>query len=142
MDHVVYVDAKEKELALLLSGEKTMIVRGAAGRKLPHGRVSTGDRLFFIQNNGDGLVRASAIVTSAYHSEKLSEEESQRMIEDNQAALCLTTAQIKRWAGKRYLVLVGVGSVESVAPFIIDRSEYGNMDDWLPVGEIDRVCRA
>lgn len=39
MDHVVYLDAKEKELNKLLSGQKTMIIRGAAGRKMPYGRV-------------------------------------------------------------------------------------------------------
>ena len=40
MDHVVYLDAKEKELDKLLSGEKSMIIRGAAGRKLPQDRKS------------------------------------------------------------------------------------------------------
>ncbi len=54
MDHVVYVDAKARELEKLLAGEKTMIVRGATGRKLPYGRVEPGDCLFFIENNGRG----------------------------------------------------------------------------------------
>lgn len=139
MDHVVYVDAKEKELKKLLSGSKRIIIRGATGRKLPHGRVQTGDRLFFIENDGSGLVQAQAEVASAFSSEKLSEAESQKMVEDNQARLQLSAAQIKRWAGKRYLVLVEVCAVQTVTPFNIDRSEYGNMDDWLPVGEIERV---
>jgi hypothetical protein len=30
MDHVVYVDVKAKELSRLISGEKTMLIRGAA----------------------------------------------------------------------------------------------------------------
>ena len=64
MDHVVYVDAKAKEMEILLSGKKTMIIRGATGRKLPYSRL---------------------------------------------------------------------------APFPIDKSEYGNMDDWLPVEDIESV---
>ncbi len=32
MDYVVYLDAKAGELDNLLSGKKTMIIRGAAGR--------------------------------------------------------------------------------------------------------------
>jgi hypothetical protein len=32
MDHVVYVDAKEKKLESLLAGTKTMIIRGAMNR--------------------------------------------------------------------------------------------------------------
>ncbi|RPJ41570.1 MAG: hypothetical protein EHM21_13290 [Chloroflexi bacterium] len=136
MDHVVYVDAKEDELGKLLAGSKRMVIRGATGRKLPYGRVQPGDRLFFIQNNGEGLIRAQASVTAVYNSEKLSEDESCRVVEDHQTELQLTPAQIKRWAGKRFLVLVTVGEVMPVTPFTIDRSAYGNMDDWLPVGEI------
>ena len=52
MDHVVYVDIKTRELEMLLNGVKTMIVRGATGRKLPYGRVHVNDRLFFVQNKG------------------------------------------------------------------------------------------
>jgi hypothetical protein len=139
MDHVVYVDAKEDELGKLLAGNKRMIIRGATGRKLPHGRVQPGDRLFFIQNNGEGLVRAQASVISVFNSEKLSEEESCQVVEDHQADLQLTPAQIKRWAGKRFLVLVKVGEVTQLAAFAIERSAFGSMDDWLPVGDIKSV---
>ena len=139
MDQVVYVDTKARELEKLLSGEKTMIIRGATGRKLPHGRVHPGDRLFFIQNKGDGMVRACAEVSAVFNSEKLTEEESNSMVEMNQRKLNLTPEQVRRWAGKRYLVLIGVKDVQALEPFEIDRSSYGNMDDWLPVEVIERV---
>ncbi len=48
MDHVVYLDAKSNEFEKLRDGSKTMIIRGAAGRKLPYGRVNRGDVLYFI----------------------------------------------------------------------------------------------
>lgn len=32
MDHVVYVDARAKELQQLIEGVKTMIIRGATGK--------------------------------------------------------------------------------------------------------------
>lgn len=139
MDHVVYVDAKDGELEKLLSGSKTMLIRGAAGRKLPHGRVHAGDRLFFIRNSADGLVRASAQVCGAFHSEKLSLEESRNLVEENQARLQLGPELAKRWSEKRYLVLIEVQDVTALEPFAIDRSAYGNMDDWLPVGDIETV---
>ena len=50
MIHLVYCDDKEKVLEKILSGEKTMIVRGAAGRKIPHSRVFEGETLYFIKN--------------------------------------------------------------------------------------------
>lgn len=139
MDHVVYLDAQAKELENLLSGKKTMLIRGAAGRKLPHGRVQANDELYFINNNAEGLVRARAVVSMALHSEKLTEAESQNLAAQNQDKLCLTEKQLARWAGKRYLVLIEVANVEAVSPFGIDKSNYGNMDDWLPVEAIETV---
>lgn len=139
MDHVVYVDAKAKEMAKLLSGEKSMIIRGAAGRKMPYGRVSPGDMLYFINNNAEGLIKARAKVKEVFNSEKMTREESISLVEMNQEKLILSPAQFKRWAGKRYLVLIEIEQAESIPSSLIDRSEYGNMDDWLPVGDIHHV---
>ncbi len=139
MDHIVYLDSKANELENLLSGQKTMIIRGASGRKLPHGRVAAGDWLYFVRNNGEGLVRTRARVRSAYHSEKMSTEESISLVEANQERLLLNDTLRKRFAGKRYLVLVEVEQVELLEPFRFDRSAFGNMDDWLPVGDIKSI---
>jgi hypothetical protein len=139
MDHVVYLDAQANELEKLLSGDKTMLIRGAAGRKMPHGRVNPGDVLYLINNNAEGVIRAQAVVTQVHNSDKLTPEESARLVETNKQHLQLTDKQQQRWVGKRYLVLITVHEVQEVPAFGIDRSEYGNMDDWLPVGDINTV---
>lgn len=139
MDHVVYLDAKAAELDKLLSTEKTMIIRGATGRKMPYGRVEEGDTLYFLENDGSGQVKARAQVATVFNSEKMDPERSRDLVENNQDSLCLTPAQTKRWSGKRYLVLIGISAIEVLEPFPIDKSEYGNMDDWLAVGKIDLV---
>jgi len=139
MDHVVYLDASARELDLLLDQKKSMIIRGAAGRKMPYGRVNKGDVLYFINNNAEGLVLAKAQVVSVINSEKLTEEEAARLIDEHHGKLQLSKKQHQRWAGKRYLVLVEIGGVEKVEPFRIDKSNYGNMDDWLLVEQIERV---
>jgi hypothetical protein len=139
MDHVTYVDKKAKELEKLLNGDKKMIIRGATGRKMPYGRVEAGDILYLIENDGSGLAKANAKVTSVLNSEKLSKEESTDLVASKQEQLRLTDSQFKRWAGKRYLVLIEIKNAEEISPFRIDRSAYGNMDDWLPVGSIESV---
>lgn len=139
MDHIVYVDAKENDLERLFSGQKTMIVRGASGRKLPFGRVETGDLLYFTRNNGEGMVRAYAPVLEVQNLGPLSEELANKILDQNQRQLNLTPAQQKRWQGKRFLVLIHIGAVQALEPFPFDRSGYGNMDDWLPVGNIQAV---
>jgi hypothetical protein len=139
MDHVVYVDAKAKELEEILNRNKTMIIRGAAGRKMPYGRVSQGDMLYLIENDGSGLVRARAKVVSVFNSEKMSQADSILLVEKNQDKLQLTTSQTKRWAGKRYLILIEIDQVEVLDGFRIDKRDFGNMDDWLPVENIEKV---
>jgi hypothetical protein len=139
MDHVVYLDANAQELDLLLSGQKTMIIRGATGRKMPYGRVNQGDILYFINNNSEGLILAKARVESVFNSDKLAEAESIALVEKHQGKLQLSKKQQARWGGKRYLVLIEVGDVQKVEPFQIDKSDYGNMDDWLPVQQIETV---
>ena len=139
MDHVVYLDAKAKEMDLLLSNQKTMIIRGATGRKMPYGRVNQGDILYFINNNAEGIIRAMAKVKNVINSDKLTEEESAQLVNSYQEKLQLTKKQYDRWAGKRFLVLIEISGVKKVEPFQIDKSNYGNMDDWLPVEQIERV---
>lgn len=134
MDHIVYCESKAKELDKLLSGEKTMILRGAAGRKLPHGRVTEGDTLYLLENDGEGIIRARAEVARVWNSEKLTPESSKRVLEENVKGLRLTSEQEKRWNGKRYLCLVEVGKVTPVEPFTYERS--ASMDDWIMVEDI------
>jgi len=141
MDHVVYLDHKAKELENIISGKKKMIIRGAAGRKMPYGRVFEGDILYLIENNGDGLIRAKAEVASVFNSEKMEEPESVALVEENQPKLMLSNAQTKRWAGKRYLVLIEIKEAEETTQFAIDKSDFGNMDDWLMVKKIETVIK-
>lgn len=139
MDHVVYVDTKAKEMEKLVSKEKKMIIRGATGRKLPYGRVEIGDVLYFIRNKGEGQIEARAVVKTVLNSEKMTEEQSINLVSKNQDKLKLTDQQFNRWAGKRFIVLIEIEDIETIKPFTIDKSNYGNMDDWLLVEEIKNV---
>jgi hypothetical protein len=139
MDHVVYLDFKAKEFEHIKNGKKSMIIRGAMGRKLPYGRINKGDVLYFIENNGDGLIKGKAIVSDVFNSDKLTKEQSIEIVRQNQDQLLLNKALEKRFAGKRYLVLLTINDFTEVEHFKIDRSEYENMDDWLPVEHIDSV---
>ncbi|MDF2685042.1 MAG: hypothetical protein K0S55_223, partial [Clostridia bacterium] len=60
MVHIVYCDTKAKVMDKIVNRSKTMIIRGAAGRKLPYGRVFEGEFLYFIENNGSGIIKVKA----------------------------------------------------------------------------------
>lgn len=79
------------------------------------------------------------VVHSVINTEKLTKEESTRLVEKFQPRLSLSEKQFKKWAGKRYLVLIEIKDLEKIEPFKIDRSSFGNMDDLLPVEIIDSI---
>lgn len=63
MVHLVYCDDKEKVLEKILDSSKRMIVRAAAGRKIPHSRVFVGEKLYFMKK-GTAKISATATVKS------------------------------------------------------------------------------
>ena len=139
MQHVVYLEAKVSELETLLSGDKTMIIRSSPDRQVPYDKVKIGDTLFFLRNNGEGLIRAKATVSSVLCSDKLTRVKSLELIEKNQDKLKLTEEQVKRWGGKRYVVLVGVEKVIRLYPFDINKTKFGNIDDWIVIKDIEKI---
>jgi len=140
MDHVVYLDAKSNELENLLSGKKSIIIRGATGRKVPYGKVNVGDILYFINNNAEGEIKAKGVVSSVFNSEKMTKDESIALVKKYQDKLKLTDKQFQKWAGKRYIVLIEIKNIEKIQHFPFNRDIFKNMmDDWLPIENIETV---
>lgn len=138
MEHLVYCDVKSKVLEKILSGQKTMIVRGAAGRKLPFGRVFSDEVLYFVENDGSQKIKAKAIVESVINSDALTPEESIAMLEHYKHELNLSPSQLKRWGGKKRLCLISIKDAEVLTePLVYDRQK--NMDDWITVESIQTI---
>lgn len=140
MVHLVYCDNTgkrgERELDKILSGSKTMVIRGSAGRKIPHSRVFEGDKLYFMEK-GSALISASASVVSVQNYVKLTEEEIVKTLEENQGSLKLTDKQKDRWH-KKCLCLVSFHETAAIDPPLAF-DHQGNMDDWLIIEKIEDV---
>ncbi|GMQ57248.1 hypothetical protein AN1V17_16430 [Vallitalea sediminicola] len=135
MVHMVYCNDKEKVLEKIIQGTKTMIIRSAAGRKIPHSRVFEGEKLYFMKN-GTKKITATANVKSVQNYVKLSEEEINNVLEENQEKLNLSDKQKVRWH-KKCICLVEFSNLQEIAPLEFDRQ--GNMDDWLIIEKIEDV---
>ncbi len=135
MVHLVYCDHKSKELEKIINGTKTMIIRGAAGRKIPHSRVYVDEILYFMEK-GTKKITAKGKVVDIENYVKLTDEEITKTIEDNNDKLLLTDKQKERWH-KKCLCLVEFSNVEEIKP--LDFDHQGNMDDWLIIEKIEDV---
>jgi hypothetical protein len=135
MVHLVYLDNKEKELDQILTKKKTMVIRGAAGRKIPHSRVNEGETLYFMEK-GSFNITLKAIVKNVKNYVKLSDEEITKVLSSNQDKLNLSNKQQKRWH-KKCLILVEFKNLEKITPLTFERQN--NMDDWLIIEKIEDV---
>ena len=135
MIHLVYLENKEKVLEKIMSGKKTMIIRGAAGRKIPHSRVFNDEVLYFMEK-GTKKITAKARVVNVLNFIKLSEDEINEILLKYQDKLDLTPKQQVRWH-KKCLCLVEFTDVEAIKP--LDFDHQGNMDDWLILDRIEDV---
>lgn len=136
MVHLVYCNDKEKVLEKILSGEKTMIVRGAAGRKIPHSRVFENELLYFMKK-GTKQISAMAAVKSVQNFIKLTDEEINDILANNQEKLQLSEAEKVRWH-KKCLCLVEFEQLKEISP-PLEFDHQKTMDDWLILEKIEDV---
>ncbi len=140
MVHLVYCDNEgkrgEKVLDKILKGTKTMVVRGAAGRKIPHSRVFEGETLYFMEK-GTSQISACAHVKSVQNYVKLTDDEIDNILNENQDKLNLTDKQKKRWH-KKCLCLVEFADVQTIEPPLAF-DHQNNMDDWLIIEKVEDV---
>ena len=139
MIHLVYLDNTgkkgEKEIDKILAGTKTMVIRGAAGRKIPHSRVFKGEILYFMQK-GTKKITLKAIVKDVKNYVKLLDDDIDNILDENQPLLQLTDKQKIRWH-KKCLCLVEFEAVEEIPT--LDFVHQNNMDDWLILDKIEDV---
>jgi hypothetical protein len=140
MVHLVYCDnigkIGERVLDKIMSGTKTMVVRGAAGRKIPHSRVFEGETLYFMEK-ATAKISALATVKSVQNYVKLPDNEIVNILADNQSKLNLTEKQKERWH-KKCLCLVEFSDIKAINPPLAF-DHQGNMDDWLIIEKIEDV---
>lgn len=139
MVHLVYCDNAgkkgERVLDKIMVGTKCMVVRGAAGRKIPHSRVFPEETLYFMEK-GSMKITAKAEVKDVKNYVKLTDEEIIEVMEENQPKLNLSEKQKTRWH-KKCLCLVEFDNVQPIEPLEFDHQ--GNMDDWLIIEKVEDV---
>lgn len=133
MDHIVSLDPAAHEIEDLLKGTKSMIIHGADKKCNPYGIVKKEDVLYFVEKDSDELVKAKAVVSSVYNSYTLSVPESYELIIRNQDKLVLPDDFFYRYAGKKYIVLIGLRDIEQVDPLSLVRSDLSYANHWEPV---------
>ena len=137
-EHLVYLNSKAKELDKLINKEKTMIIRGAAGKKSPlGGRAKVQDLVYFVETGGALLVTHRGVITKVVESEKMTPVESSEFLKKYDKELNLSKDQYTRWNGKKYLAVYEISHLEEIESFQYNRES--NMDDWVITDDINKI---
>ncbi|MDD3048813.1 MAG: hypothetical protein PHQ89_02330 [Bacilli bacterium] len=137
-EHLVYLDSKAKELEKLLNKEKTMIIRGANGKKCPlGGRAKINDIVYFVETGGNMIVTHKGIISNVIESYKMTPEESVLFIKKYEKELNLSKEQYDRWSLKKCLAVYEIVDIEKIIPFKYNREK--NMDDWIITDDINKL---
>jgi hypothetical protein len=133
MDHVFMLASDTCELESLSDGTRSMIIRGSHEALTRFQYLKKDDLLYFIRDDREGEIEASGVVSCILISGKLSEEESYEFVIRNQDKLQLPDDQFYKWAGKPYLVLIGIeyfrhihlnlAETDQHLPFLIPKAE-------------------
>jgi hypothetical protein len=137
MTHIVALDEETNEIDSFIKGTRTMLIRGSDTIRIPYGFVSEGDILYFTDSHNCNEIKARAIVSSVFNSYPLSVEESYEMIIRNQDRLLLPDKLFYKWAGKRYLVLIGITNCESVHPGLVFQKTMLSNNGWATQEHIE-----
>lgn len=136
--HLVYLDSKANELEKLLKNQKTMIIRGASGKKCPlGGRAKINDIIYFVETGSDLLVTHKGLISKVVESYKMSPKESFEFITKYAKELNLSKEQFDRWSVKKCLAVYEIANIEPIPPFKYNRTT--NMDDWIITDDITKL---
>lgn len=135
MIHIVICDNKDNELEKIINKERTMLIRGSASRRIPHSRIFINDELYFV-NKGENISYYHAVVTDADSLQRLTNDEIEKIFEDNKDKLNLSDKEYTKWK-KKCLCLINFDSLEKIDG--LDIPNYTNLEDWIMVSSLEEL---
>lgn len=135
MEHVVFCDKKEKALDKIINHERTMILRAAESRKIPHSRVFKGDKLY-LTNKNSTTINYVAEVKDVYNYTKLPHNEVKRELMKFYKELNLSIKEHEK-ALKKCLCLIEIENVKKINSIKIKKQ--APLIDWIILDDISVI---
>lgn len=130
-----------KKLGLIdaiLEGKKTIESRWYKTKRSPWNMISEGETVYFKDTGGP--VRAKATVKTVLQFSNLDQNDIQRISEEYASQIMMKSDQlIQQHQTKKYCILVFLQDAQSVKPFHIDKTGFGNMTAWITVDDIKKI---
>ena len=135
MIHIVICDNKTKELDKLISGERTMLLRGSVSRRIPNSRIFINDELYFVEK-GKNVSYYHAVVTNAESYRGLTEIEIDRIFNKMSDKLNLCDTELNKWK-KKCLCTIEFNNFKKIDGLNIPK--YPPVTDWIMANSLDEL---
>lgn len=110
-----------------------MLIRGSASRRVPHSRIYVNDELYFV-NKGENISQYHAVVTNADSLQKLTIEESKKILDDNKDKLNLSDKEYTKW-NKKCMCIINFDNLKKIES--LDIPSYTPLDDWIMISSLE-----
>ena len=135
MIHIVICDNKYKELDKIVSGERTVLLRGNNSRRIPHSRIFINDELYFVEKGSNKSFYHTTVKNAESYS-KLTSMEIDKIFEDYSDKLNLCDEEINKWK-KKCLCIIEFDNVEKIEG--LDIPGYTPLEDWIMVNDLNEL---
>ena len=112
MEHIYYLNEKDKEYDNLINGAKKMLCFGVDWKKKPYNHIFIGDEILFVNNNKKVLLKSEVIKVKYFN--KLSRKEKNSIINEKNNELMLTKKEFRRLNRRSFLIFVTISDVKKL----------------------------
>jgi hypothetical protein len=139
MNHLVFLDTQASELEKILSGIKSMVVKGFDPAHSAAHPVSPGDTLYFLRDRDECALRVKATVTRVLFLTNNSDEDLSHTLKEMQPRLQLTEDQYNYWSAKQKILLVEFESAHKIGVIHVAPNKIADRSDWIAFEEFSFI---
>ena len=136
MNHLVFLDTRAGELEKILSGVKSMVMKGFNPAAQP---VKLGDSLYFLRDNDECALRAKATVVRVLSFTNSTKEDLAHNLKELQPRLQLTEAQYNTWSVKKQVQLVEFNCANKIDMIQIAAHKIADRSDWIAFEQFNLI---
>lgn len=138
MDHVAIMKKSWNMIPKIVSGEKSIESRWYKTKRLPWGKISPGDTVYF-KNSGEPIT-AKAIVSKIFQFEIKDTAHAEKIIAKYGKNICLAEPDPNSWKSvPKYCILISLCGGKTIKPFFIDKKGFGMSTAWITVNSISKI---
>lgn len=139
MNYLVFLNTQAGELEKILSGTKSMLLKGFDPAHAHDLQINPGDSLYFLRNQDDFNLRVKASVTRVLFLTNNLDGDLSQPLKEYQPRLQLTEDQYNYWSTKQQVLLVEFDCADKIYAIHVASNKIADRSDWIAFEELGEI---